>query len=338
VNGNGYPDVVISTKDGGLRLFLNPGAEGGKFTDGSNAAGLRDEATNPKGTGYFAVGDWSGNGRTDFYYGAGRALILEQGEDGKFAPAPGRLNIDLRDNVDFTEGLTGAGFFATLWTEDRFDLAIPTDSRLALLTRIDGAPRDVTGQGDEAGVVSASLWATITEDLAANGHVDLFSLTRVKSGSSNVFHINRGYGSYMFPERYETVFKGASYTTGAGGAAAGDITGDGANDLVLGGLDGRLVVSVNNSLALRTPVEHPTTEQSRLLQTRLLTVVPAGDRGVLGAVITLVNADGKTVATRQIGGGMPVGNFGPHIGSEQAPVGESVVDGFAKRTARQMMA
>lgn len=39
-----------------------------------------------------------------------------------------------------------------------------------------------------------------------------------------------------------------------------------ANGLVLGGRDGRLVLSVNNSFA---PVEHPTTEQSRLVDIRL---------------------------------------------------------------------
>jgi hypothetical protein len=313
VNGNGYPDVVISTKGGGLTVFHNPGEAGGSFVDAGEASGLREEKANPEGTGYFAVGDWTGNGRADIYYGAGRALILEQGEDGKFSPAAGRLNIDLRDNVDFADGLTGAGSFAPLWTEDRFDIAIPTDSRLALLTRLEKEPRDVTGQGNEVGVAPTSLWATIAEDLSANGHVDLFSLTRLESGSSNVFHLNRGYGSYMFPERYETVFSGGSYTTGAGGGAAGDVTGDGANDLVLGGLDGRLVLSVNNSLALRTPVDHPTTEHSRLMSIRLLTVIPEGKLGVLGAVVTLVDSSGSTIARRQIGTGMPVGNFGPHI-------------------------
>lgn len=279
INGDGRPDVVVSLKKGGLHLYFNPEA-GGAFADATQTAGLLEEGANPKGTGYFAVGDWTGDGRSDLFYGAGKALILEQDEAGRFSPAPGRLNIDLRDSNDFAEGLTGDGVFAPLWEPDRFDLAIPTDSRMALLTRDDGKPRDVSGLGNEIGVAPAGLWGTVAEDLNADGRVDLYSISRLPEGGSNVLHLNRGYGSFMFPERYGAVMTGKSYTTGAGGAAAGDVNGDGANDLLLGGLDGRLLLSINDSLSLRQAKDHPTYHESKLLATRIITLTPKGQRGL----------------------------------------------------------
>ncbi len=313
VNGDGYPDVLVSRKEGGLHLFLNPGTAGGNFTDASEAAGLREDQANPKGTGFFAAGDWNDDSRTDLFFGAGRALLLVQDENGHFAPAPGRVNIDLRDNTDFAEGLTGAAVFGAVWTTDHLDLAIPTDSRVSLLIRDGDKATEVTGQGNEIGVTPAGLWGSIAEDLSANGEVDVFSVTRLTESSSNVFHLNRGYGSFMYPERYEVVFPGKSYTIGAGGAAAGDMDGDGANDLVLGGLDGRLVLSPNETLALRTPKEHPKQEEAKLLATRILTVTPKAKVGLRGAKLWMENAAGETVAMRVLGAGSPAGSQGPDV-------------------------
>ncbi|MCC5844593.1 MAG: VCBS repeat-containing protein [Verrucomicrobia bacterium] len=311
LDGNGFPDVLVSVVGGGLRAFRHPGEGGGVFEDISESLGLRDEAAQPEANAYFAVGDWTGNGRPDILLGSGRAVLLLQDDEGRYSPYTGRMNLDLRDGQTFEEGMTGAGVFAPLWRENRFDVAVPSDTRMFLLTKRDGSPVDVTGQGNEVGVVHAAPWATLAEDLAMNGHIDLYTSTAEVTGSSNMFHLNRGYGSYMYPERYETVFPGGAHTRGAGGMAAGDVTGDGANDLLLAGLDGRLVLVVNDTLSLRQPEDHPTHHQRMLHNTSILRVTPAGTKGLIGAILEVRNADGEIVALRQLGSGSPVGSQSP---------------------------
>ena len=84
----------------------------------------------------------------------------------------------------------------------------------------------------------------------ADGHVDLLAITR-DPNAENVFHCNRGYGSYILSELYMDYggLPGKSFASGAWGVAAGDVNDDGLTDLLFGVVP----VFVNTGAALRPP-------------------------------------------------------------------------------------
>ena len=63
----------------------------------------------------------------------------------------------------------------------------------------------------------------------------------------NQFHTNRGYGSFMDATLYNDAAFGDAHGKGAWGAAAGDINGDGMNDLLLGHVDGSITVMLSGA-------------------------------------------------------------------------------------------
>jgi hypothetical protein len=315
INGDGYPDVVVSRKAGGLAVFLNTGpdaAAGPSFTDATKTCGLDRPACGAGGTGFFAPGDWNGDHRTDLYYGVGKGLILVQDVAGRFVRVEHRIDFGYRVPGD-GPGLTGGGGFTPLWKPDRWDLVAAGDSHLTLVTNAGGTVRNVTGYGNETRVCQVAQLATLAEDLNMDGHADLLTIART-AGARNSFHTNRGYGSFMLPELYAEgydPFPGTWYGTGAGGAAAGDVDDDGANDLLLGGADGGLRLALSDTLRHRKPEAHPTWHERVLSRTRILTVRVTGRTGVLGAVVTLTDAKGRTLARRQVGTRVLTGCRGP---------------------------
>jgi len=311
INGDGWPDVVVSREGGGLAVYLNPGAGGGPFADATAALGLGGEPCGAGLTGFFAPGDWNDDGRTDLFYAAGRGLLLVQGPDGRFAPRAHGVPLDFTTGGDAAPGLTGAGAFAALWRPDRLSLVVPLESEIKVLAEEGGVVQDVAPWGNEISEAAHRQLAAVAEDLNADGYVDLYTI----SGSPqhpNTYHTNRGYGSFMRTEKYtRDAFPARAHGRGAGGVAAGDADGDGANDLLLGGADGSLTLMTNAVLAARTPVEHPTAQEQKLLDTRLLAVIVRGRLGVLGAKVTLVDEAGAVVARRDIGANVATGCRGP---------------------------
>ena len=307
LNGDGHADILLSHVDGGLTALLNDGKGG--FTDATADLGLADEACGAGGNGYFAPGDWNADGRTDLYYATGKGLILVQDEKGRFRPFKHKVAFDYRCAPDYKPGKTGAGCFGAVWRQDAIDIVGPGDSSLAVVANIDGEARDVSISGNEIGLCAARQIATLVEDLDMDGYADLYTISRDKD-QKNQFHTNRGYGSFMDPSLYDSAAFGDAHSRGAWGVAAGDVNGDGMNDLLLGHADGTITLVLSGAADVRKPTEHPTYHEKKLQQTCIVSVTLKG-RGVIGADVRLVDGKANTVLRRTVGTQILTGCRGP---------------------------
>ena len=305
-NGDGYPDVVISRSDEGLSLYVNPGKGGGKFTDKTEAAGLAEEDNGEGLTGYFEACDWDLDGRMDLIYVAGPGYLLWQDADGVFESS------EITDAEEGFEGGTAA--FGAIARPGVSSLYIVAGDRKHLICEDAGGLSDVTRQGNEIQDPVAGLKMAIAEDLNADGTVDLYAASGLKSISA--FYVaNRGYASFMLPEKYKggKVVPPGVYNKTAWGLAAGDVNGDGAPDMLVGGLDGKLSLLINETLTDRpAKAEASRTHDIKMqIQTRIVTVKPGGAKGLVGGRLTLMDAKGKPVTHRWIGTNIGVGCCGP---------------------------
>jgi hypothetical protein len=308
LNGDGHPDIILSCAGGGLTALLGDGK--GAFTDATEKLGLATKECGAGGNGYFAPGDWNGDGRTDIYYAAGKGLILVQDAKGRFSPTKHKLAMDYRCAPDYKPGNTGAGCFATVWKPDAMDIISPGDSTLAVLANIDDDARDISIDGNEIGLCAARQIATLVEDLNMDGYVDLYTISR-DVNQKNQFHTNRGYGSFMDASLYNAEAFADSHSKGAWGAAAGDADGDGMNDLLLGHVDGAITLVMSDAATVRKATQHPTYHAKKLQQTCILSVTLKG-LGVIGADVRLIDSKAKTVLRRSVGTHVLTGCRGPN--------------------------
>ncbi|MFC1652755.1 FG-GAP repeat domain-containing protein [Planctomycetota bacterium] len=313
LNGDGYPDIVMAMNQGGLKAFINPGSKGGAFINVTSRMGLDSDACGVKDVGFFTVGDWNNDGRTDIFFAAGKGHMLLQ-EAGRYAPMNHKIAFNFISGRDEAAGLTGAGCFASIFDTGALDLVVPIESGWHVIENSAGMPVDVTEYGNEISEGSYLHLATLTEDLNMDGYVDLYTISRQKSGQ-NRFIINRGYGSFMLAsshKHYEHMFNGPAHTRGGTAVASGDINGDRCPDLLIGNQHGEVTIILNDTLEVRKPIEHPTREVKILQETRLLTVNITGIKGVVNAKILIKNESGKTIARRDLTRNTSLGSCGPN--------------------------
>ncbi len=305
INGDGYPDIVVSRKGKGLTLYLNPGKRGGTFADATKESALNTPDNGGSGTGYFETGDWDRDGRTDIIYLTGEGLLLYQLEDGTF-----EAGLVGKEGEQYPRGTAAFAEITKPGTPGAY--VVMGDAKMVLQSDKDGFVEDVTRYGNEVQEPSQGLLSALAEDLNADGHIDLYA---GNAGGVAFYVTNRGYGSFMQDEKWKggKIFPSAVYNAGARGLAAGDVTGDGANEILVGGVNGKLTLLINETLTDRKPKAEVSTvnDERKQIQTRMYTIRPTAKTGVIGAKLCLIDAQQRIIATRHIGNNTGVGCSGP---------------------------
>jgi len=308
MDGDGWPDVLAATR-AGAKVYLNPAQASASFVDATSRLGLDKPECGGGQAGLVSAGDWNDDGRTDLFLAAGTGYLLVRGQTGVFQPRTHSLDLGLKAADDGE--LCGGAAFATLWRHDTASLLVPRHAGFALMVDQDGKLADIIGYCNETSEPSGRQLWTLAEDLNADGQVDIYTASGSK-GSSDVCHLNRGYGSFMRPMKYNgSAFPGEGYAAGSWGVAVGDVNGDGAMDMLLGGSDGGVRLLLNDSLSLRGNVDENTASfyLTQLTGARIIKVDLTG-RGALGASITLRHDERNVVvAQRSMGGNGVAGSW-----------------------------
>ncbi len=322
LNGDGWPDVLLTNGSGGLQAWLHNGnvdkagrplgdaTDKPRYRSVTRALGLDRADAGAKQAGYFTVGDWNNDGRADIFFAVGKGILLVQQKDGQFRPLKHDLEMSFKSGEEGEEGLTGAGCFVDIVGDARLDLVVPVESGWHVIQNGDGSPVDVTAWGNEISEGSYLHLATVAADLNLDGCVDFYTIARGDNGQ-NRFIINRGYGSFMLASvnrAYDRMFQGAAHQRGGTGLAVGDVDGDGQPDLLIGNERGELLISCNDTLARRERSGRLLRDEQVLARVQLVGVDLGQQRGVVGADVRLIDPERRVVARRYVGANTATGS------------------------------
>jgi len=226
-NNDGFDDILISNKGGGLRLFKNNG--NGTFTDVTKEVGLDD-------VGYClgsVFGDIDNDGWVDLYVPKGGVYEIETNRlfknvNGKFVDITEKAGV--AGIVDGKPAFTYGAAMADYDKDGFLDIYLANygvgAKNILYRNNGDGTFTDVT---DKAGVGDKSWsWSATWADVNGDGWPDLYVVNgRYPAGEPNKLYINKGDGTFV-----EMAEKLGVADDGWGlGATFGDVNNDGALDL-----------------------------------------------------------------------------------------------------------
>ncbi|MBF0196982.1 MAG: VCBS repeat-containing protein [Planctomycetes bacterium] len=316
INGDGYPDVVMSRAGVGLQAFLHPGSkelsEEKGYREVTQELGLHLPENGAGGNGYFMPGDWNGDHNSDLFYAHGDGLLLVL-KDGQYKPVAHNIAFSFKTGMD-EYGKTGAGVFAPTINQNHMDLIVPIEKDWLVIANQEGQPVDISKWGNEISEGSDYHLATVANDFNMDGYVDIYTICDEQK--ENRIILNRGYGSYMHGKVHvdeKPLFKGPAHAHGGQALAVGDINDDGAPDILVGNKMGDVFLIINDTLSMRVKKDYMKKDEKRLLETRHCTIRVLGPRGVVNAKVRLLNGAGEVLARHDLATNIATGCRGPDL-------------------------
>jgi len=300
-NGDGLPDILITNGEHGIRLFENTGKGPQWFRDVSERAGLGRKGLGRGNGDFVAFADYDGDGYTDFLYNLGDGVLAHNEGDGSFTLDTGS-GTRIGASNDNKRGIS----FADYDNDGDLDFFVPGRGRpLLYRNNNDGTFTDVIAAAGDLAGASEPSFAAAWGDVNNDGFLDLFVChTR---GPSRLY-VGDGKGKF----KDVTGSAGLDGLTPAFAASFADVDDDGDLDLMVN-LDRKAVLAIN--------------EMDQAANHGPLTVRVQAGKGVIGAVVRVLDEKGRPLGLRELNGAescggqaCPVAHFGLSLGKYRVSV------------------